>query len=142
MDKVRLNNFILWCKGWYQPIKTDMDFIAQAQKSLVLDGYMSCNNPISISLNFIDELVEKKIIPPIKLNVWNQDINSYMNLYQLDYHNAMIFKIKNFFAFEFERGTIPLNPPIYNRTIYKLGFIGPKHMGNHGAILLYLFYLS
>ena len=61
MEKNRLNNFILWCKGWYQPIKTDMDFIVQAQKSLVLDGYMPCNNPISISLNFIDELVEKKI---------------------------------------------------------------------------------
>ena len=32
MDKARLNNFILWCKGWYQPTKTDMDFIIQAQK--------------------------------------------------------------------------------------------------------------
>ena len=64
MDKVRLNHFILWCKGWYQPIKTDMDFIVQAQKALVLDGYMPCNNPISISLIFIDELVEKKYYIP------------------------------------------------------------------------------
>ena len=81
MDKVRLNHFILWCKGWYQPIKTDADFITQAQKSLVLDGYMSCNNPIPISLNFIDELVEKNIISPIRLNVWSQEIYKYMNLY-------------------------------------------------------------
>ena len=137
MGKNRLNNFILWCKGWYQPISTDMDFIVQAQKSLVLDGYLPCNNPISISLNFIDELVEKNIISPIKLNIWNQDINSYMNLYQLDYHNAMIFRIKNFFAFEFEHGTLPLNPPVYNRATYKLGFIGPKHMGNSYKMLTY-----
>lgn len=137
MNKVRLNNFILWCKGWYQPIKTDIDFIAQAQKSLVLDGYSHCNNPISISLIFIDELVEKGIISPIKLNIWNQEINRYMNLYQLDYHNAIMFKIKTFFAFEIEQNTISLIPPIYNRTIYKLGFVGPKNMGNSYKMLTY-----
>ena len=104
-NKIRLNNFILWCKGWYQPINTDIDFIAQAQKSLILDGYLPCNNPISISLIFIDELVEKKIISPIRLHIWNQEINSYMNMYQLDYHNAMLFRIKNFFAFELEYRT-------------------------------------
>ena len=136
MDKVRLNNFILWCKGWYQPIKTDMDFIVQAQKSLVLDGYMPCN-PISISLNFIDELVEKNIISPIRLNIWNQEIYRYMYLYGLDYNNAIMFKIKNFFAFEIERNTYSLNPPVYNRTTYKLGFIGPKHMGNSYKMLTY-----
>ena len=129
-NKIRLNNFILWCKGWYQPIKTGMDFVTQAQKSLVLDGYLSCNNPISISLIFIDELVEKNIISPIKLNIWNQEINKYMNLYQLDYHNAIMFMIKNFFAFDFERGTLPLNPPVYNRATYKLGFIAPRYFGN------------
>lgn len=51
-NKVRLNNFILWCKDWYQPIKTDMDFITQARKALVLDGYLPCNNPIAILLIF------------------------------------------------------------------------------------------
>ena len=137
MDKVRLNNFILWCKGWYQPITTNMDFITQAQKALVLDDYMPCNNPISISLIFIDELVEKNIIPPIKLNVWNQEITKYRNLYQLDCNNAVMFKIKNFFAFEIERDTLSLNPPVYNRTTYKLGFIGPKHMGNSYKMLTY-----
>ena len=134
-NKVRLNNFILWCRGWYQPIRTDMDFIAQAQKSLVLDSYMPCNNPISISLIFIDELVEKNIIPPIKLNIWNQEIDSYMNLYQMDYHNAMMFKIKNFFAFEIEQDVLLLNPPVYNRNTYKLGFVGFKHMGNSYKML-------
>ena len=137
MEKIRLNNFILWCKGWYQPTKPDMDFVAQAQKSLVLDGYLSCNNPISISLIFIDELVEKNIISPIKLHTWNEEINKYMNLYQLDYHNAVMFKIKNFFAFEIERYTLILHPPVYNRTTYKLGFIGPQHMGNSYKMLTY-----
>lgn len=137
MYKTRLNNFILWCKGWYEPIKTNIDFVTQAQKILVLDGYLPCNNPISISLIFIDELVEKSVISPIKLNTWNQEINKYMNLYQLDYHNAIIFKIRNFFAFEIDRDTLPINAPVYNRTTYKLGFIGPKYMGNSYKMLTY-----
>ena len=36
MDKVRLNNFILWCKNWYQPIDKKMSAIKQAKKILVL----------------------------------------------------------------------------------------------------------
>ena len=48
MDKVRLNNFILWCKNWYQPIDKEMDIITQAKKILSLDGYTSINNPIYI----------------------------------------------------------------------------------------------
>ena len=27
MDNFRLNNFILWCKNWYQPIDNRMDMI-------------------------------------------------------------------------------------------------------------------
>lgn len=135
--KVRLNNFILWCKGWYLPIKVDMDLITQAQKILVLDGYPPCNDPIFISLNFIDELVEKNIISPIRLNIWNQEINKYMNLYKLDYHKAVLFRINIFFAFEIEKDTLSLNAPIYNRNIYKLGFIGPKCMGNSYKMLTY-----
>ena len=67
MDKVKLNNFILWCKNWYQPMDKKMDIITQAKKILVLDEYLPCNNPISIALIFIDELVEKGIIKPISL---------------------------------------------------------------------------
>lgn len=54
MDKFKLNNFILWCKNWYQPIDSRMNVVTQAQKILTLDGYLSCNNPIYITLNYID----------------------------------------------------------------------------------------
>ena len=54
-NKIRLNNFILWCKGWYQSINRD-DVLNDARKILTLDGYLSCNNPINISLNYIDTL--------------------------------------------------------------------------------------
>ena len=135
MDKVRLNNFILWCKNWYQPINYDIDIITEAQKILTLDNYLSCNNPISIALTFIDELVEKEIIKPIRLQVWNEEINKYQLMYGYDYQSALMYRIKNFFAFECSK--LPLTPPVYSRDVYKLGFIGPSHMGNSYKMLNY-----
>lgn len=135
MDKVRLNNFILWCKNWYQPIDNKMDIITQANKILTLDGYLSCNNPISIVLMFIDELVEKEIIKPIRLHVWNGSIIVGMATYNLTYDESLLHIIKNFFKFECDK--LPLTPPVYSRKVYKLGFIGPRYMGNSYKMLNY-----
>lgn len=135
MDEVRLNNFILWCKNWYQPIDNKMDIITQAKKILTLDDYLSCNNPISIALIFIDELVEKEIIKPVSLFVWNEEINEYKLLCECDYQSALMYKIRNFFAFECNK--LQLTPPVYSRKVYKLGFIGPHYMGNSYKMLNY-----
>ncbi len=135
MDKVRLNNFILWCKNWYEPIDNRMDIIAQAQKILTLDGYMSCNNPITIALIFIDELVQKEIIKPISLFVWNDEINKYKFVCECDYNSALMYRIKNFFAFECRK--LQLTPPVYSRDVYKLGFVGPRYLGNSYKMLNY-----
>ena len=128
MDKVRLNHFILWCKNWYEPIDNRVDIITQARKILTLDGYISCNNPIAISLNYIDDLVKDGIIQPIKLMIWNAEIVKYMSIYNFNYNEALLYRIRNFFSFECDK--LPLNPPIYSRKIYKLGFIAPTHFGN------------
>lgn len=128
MDKVRLNNFILWCKNWYQPIDNRMNIIAQAQKILTLDDYISCNNPIYIALNYIDELVDKGVAKPIRLSVWNADIVKDMSMYNMNYHEALLYRIRNFFAFECPK--LKLTQPSYSRRVYKLGFIPPKYFGN------------
>ena len=133
MDKVRLNNFILWCKNWYQSIDKKMDIITQAKKILVLDGYMPNNVPIPIVLLFIDELVEKGIIKPISLFVWNDEINKYKFVYECDYQSALMYRIKNFLAFECNK--LPLMPPVYSRELYKLGFVGPRYMGSSYKML-------
>ena len=133
MDKVRLNNFILWCKNWYQPIDKKMDIITQAKKILVLDEYLSCNNPISIALIFIDELVENGIISPIRLQVWNEDIIRNMGTFNISYNEALLYRVKNFFAIECD--SLPLIPPVYSRELYKLGFVGPRCMGSSYKML-------
>lgn len=42
-----------------------------------------------------------------------------------------------FFSFEVGRSDFNLNPPVYNRKVYKLGFVGPSHMGNSYKMLNY-----
>jgi hypothetical protein len=128
MDKVRLNHFRLWCKNWYQSIDSRVDIITEARKILTLDGYLSCNNPIAITLNYIDDLVKDGIIQPIRLIKWNEEIVRYMSMYDFNYNEALLYRIRNFFAFECNK--LPLNPPIYSRKIYKLGFIAPTNFGN------------
>jgi hypothetical protein len=128
MKKVRLNNFILWCKGWYESVNDEMDIITEARKILTLDDYLSCNNPISIALCYIDELVGKGVIKPMRLLVWNEEIVKYMSMYNVNYNEALLYRIRNFFAFECDK--LPLNPPIYSRKLYKMGFVTPKHFGN------------
>lgn len=130
MDKVRLNHFILWCKNWYQPVNDKRDMLKEAQQILCLDGYLKCNNPISIVLNHIDELVEKGEIKPIRLDLWNSEIVKYMSWYNFDYQTALIYRLRNFFAFEVDSKLFNLTPPVYSRELFKLGFIAPRHFGN------------
>lgn len=135
MDKVRLNNFILWCKNWYQPVDNKMNIIEQAKKILTLDEYLPNNNPISIALIFIDKLVEKGIIKPISLFVWNDEIVKCMSIYNINYNEALLYRIRNFFAYECPK--LILTQPFYSRKVYKLGFIGPHYMGNSYKMLNY-----
>lgn len=128
MDKVRLNHFILWCKNWYEPIDTKVDLFKQAQTILVLDGYNSFCEPVSVSLNYIDDLVKDGTIKPIRLMEWNAEIVNTMCSRNVDYYEALLYRIRNFFAFECTK--LPLVPPIYSRKIYKLGFIAPTYFGN------------
>ena len=48
--KNRLNNFILWCKGWYESIDSNADIFDEAVIALKLDDYVLCsrNNVIGI----------------------------------------------------------------------------------------------
>jgi hypothetical protein len=130
MNNVRLNHFILWCKGWYQPINDRREMLKEAQQILCLDGYLECNNTISIVLNYIDVLVEKGEIKPIRLDLWNNEIVKYMNWYKLDYQTSLIYRLRNFFAFEVDAKLFNLTPPIYSRKLFKMGFVAPSHFGN------------
>ena len=135
MDKVRLNNFILWCKNWYLPVDNRMNIIEQAQEILTLDDYLPCNDPIRIALRYIDDLVDKGVISPIRLLEWNEEIIKYVSYYGVTYNEAVLYKIKNFFAFDCAK--LPLTPPVYSRKLYKMGFAAPTQFGNSYKLINY-----
>lgn len=135
MEKARLNHFILWCKNWYEPVNKKEDILTQAQKILVLDGYLICNLPIVIALNYIDELVDKEVIKPIRLAIWNREIMEYMIFHNMNYDEALLYKIRSIFAFDCTN--LSITPPVYSRKLYKMGFVAPKHFGNSYKLINY-----
>lgn len=131
-ENVRLNNFILWCKGWYEPVSREMDIYSQVRLALKLDGYdrlKTDDNAISIINIFIDDMVESKIIKPIRLHWLYSEILKFEG-YGATRSDALIIALRNYFAYNIDRDTVILRPPIYNRSVYKLGFTAPKHFGN------------
>jgi hypothetical protein len=140
MDKIRLNNFILWCKGWYQPINKDMSIFEQAKAALYLDDYVCIqnnNDVLNIIMIFIDDLVDAKLIKPFRLQIFYNKVKSNKYWYNLTDEEALLWTIRNYFSFEVGRSDFNLNPPVYSRGVYKLGFVGPSHMGNSYKMLNY-----
>lgn len=139
--KSRLNHFILWCKGWYQSLDNNEDIFESAAKALKLDGYdlIQKQYVIPIVLNYIDELVDKDSeisnLNYLRMYNWNNEISRMMTLYNSDYNVALMYVIKNFFQFEITRKHLSLEPPIYSRKIFNMGFMGPKHLGNSYKML-------
>lgn len=140
MENLRLNNFILWCKGWYRPVKDELPIFEQAKKALYLDGYEFItheNNVLEIITSFVDDLVESKTIKPIKTQIIFQKINYYKYYYKSTDNEALLWFFHDYFAYELTSKELKLNPPIYNRSLFKLGFKGPTDMGNSYKMLNY-----
>lgn len=150
----RLNHFILWCKGWYQeaPIITTNyeEFIKSKNRNrtsfdmvkeiLKLDGYMfvrTNSDVLSILLNYIDDLVDKGILSgnnELRMLNWNSNIQKYMS-YNNDYETSVLRTIHDLFAYSISSEDFELSPPVYNKKVYKMGFVGPRHLGNSYKML-------
>ena len=141
----RLNNFILWTKGWYRhPRYTKKEDIIKNSKRtdfddvkmiLKLDGYDVKKNSdvLKILLNYIDDLNDMGItsgMSELRMFVWNSNIEKYMNWTRGDYERSLLSVIREFFAYSITKEHIKLNPPIYSRKLYKMGFVAPTHLGN------------
>lgn len=140
MEGLRLNNFILWCKGWYRPVKDELPIFEQAKIALYLDGYEFIkheNDVLNIITSFVDDLVESKTIKPIKIQTIFQKINYYKYWFRRNENGALLLFFHDYFAYELTREELKLNPPIYNRRLFKLGFKGPHNLGNSYKMLNY-----
>ena len=140
MENLRLNNFILWCKGWYRPVKDELPIFEQAKIALRLDGYELIkheNDVLNIVTLFVDDLVESKTIRPFKTQILFQEINRYKYWYNATDNEALLWFFHDYFAYELTKKELKLNPPIYNRRLFKLGFKGPHNLGNSYKMLNY-----
>jgi hypothetical protein len=138
MENLRLNNFILWCKGWYWPVKYELPIFEQAKKALYLDGYEFItheNNVLEIITSFVDDLVESKTIKPIKTQIIFQKINYYKYYYKSTDNEALLWFFHDYFAYELTSKELKLNPPTYNRRLFKLGFRGSSNIGDSYKML-------
>lgn len=121
-----LNHFVLYCKGWYEPVDKNMSKIDFISKILSLDGYIFAR-----SLSEILNLLFAKIDV---YNEWLKDHNySYMDfqrfylqskdnarLYDCSLEEAMLITIRHFFHTK-SREEIVLQAPVYSRKLYKNG---------------------
>ena len=129
----KLNHFILWCKGWYEPIDETVGLQEQVCEILKLDGYTLCRpkDVIGIVSRYVDELIDTGVISSrdyyFRMEIWNQTVWNNMNLYDLDFKSTVLLNFKRYFAYHF-KGT--LDPPTYSRRLYKMGFVAPSHFGN------------
>ena len=128
----RLNNFILWCKGWYESVNNEMDIFDETLIALKLDGYefATKNHVLGIILNRLDEMIDEKIIDALRISRLHKSISENMHFYELDYNEALAYTIMSLFKYELTKDNITLNPPVYSRKLYKMGFVAPSILGN------------
>lgn len=133
------DNFILWCKGWYQFVdkdkgKTYQDFLINgAMMSINLDA----KNILGWEIKNNNDLLQILLINFNRYNDWCKThgyhyldirtffINFYENKqrYNLNDTASVICTIKSFFVGVY-KDNLNLDKPIYNRKLYKYGFVG------------------
>lgn len=136
--KNRLNHFTLWCKNWYKSTADKEDLFVSARRALFLDGYEFCKTDadtlciISVFLDDYNDWLMRNSKNPhtvIRLHNFIMEIETYMNRYECDYQHALLHVYRNIFAFNIKSDTITIEKPVYNRKLFKHGFIGSHKTG-------------
>lgn len=129
---IKLNHFILWCKGWYIPVKDDEDRFETLRKVLYLDGYHFITNKydvMSVVLNFFDEFLSKN---DMTLTIYRLycDVARDIRYYDYDFEEALILAIKSYLCYNVTSDVFIIEKPVYSRKLYRFGLKSPSHFGN------------
>ena len=116
VNTCRLNHFVLWCKGWYEPVGTrdvaryedlkkfpERDDFENLIQILKLDGYLFVRNKqdvLSIVLSFMDELMEQnpsvRKLGALRMTVWHGAIQEKMEWTKGDFERSLLLVVKDF----------------------------------------------
>ena len=130
----RLNNFILWCKGWYNPTYDEMNEFDMAKLALELDEYICCRSNadvLTIVTNFIDEFNEYRISTNkahLTHRLLLDGMYRYMR-YGFSYDESILLTYRDFLAFDCTNKDIALQPPVYSKKLRKKGFVHENKIG-------------
>ena len=128
-NKVRLNNFILWCKGWYRPINEGEYIFKTIKNVLKLDGYELVKSKwdcMDIIVIFLEDFIrENPNFTKMRMYSLHKEMSKYMNTYKYSYEESLLMVIRDFFAFSVTSKHIELTPPVYSRKLHKMGLAAP-----------------
>lgn len=121
-----ISNFVLYSKGWYQPVNKGEDEFAFIKKILALDDYPFLTNEQDVVLFLLSKVDDyNEYINRVKfngrilrLNIFESETNRYMITFGYNRQMAQIAAIKSFFL---GIADIKLQKPIFNRKLYKKG---------------------
>lgn len=123
-----LNNFVLFSKGWYRSVESEIDAFQVYKRILEMDDhpYVTCMNDVIQILmteftSFNDFCKEHKRFHFTILTFFNR-VNDLIAFYKLDFQVAIVEVIRSFFR-DAEGSLINLKPPHYDRKLYKKGIM-------------------
>lgn len=138
----RLNNFILFSKGWYESVDKKLPRIELYKKLLKLDGYdfiQSYQDVISIILIQFDEY-NKFLIKNGKQTLdfyqFFKFTNDNMYVYGMSYEEAIISVILTYFR-EMSSEFVIIEKPVYNRKLFKFGIKFSTFFGKYKIGMTY-----
>lgn len=108
--QTRVKYFALWCKGWIDPVTTEMDLYEQARTCLILDKYYPCTlgDIICIGItNMEDYLKENDIYFP--LLTYTFQIQKNMIDHNTDFMGGIFWTIRDFFRYHVSGEGLDLN---------------------------------
>lgn len=118
----KLNNFVLWCKGWYTPIDKEMNIWDQLRLMLILDGYgfiKSRKDILAICLSYFSEYCDKMreinhFVLCSRIDYFLSEVGKNKHFYSLDDETAIIYTLKH--AFYCDNKLDLIGPVIYNKS--------------------------
>ena len=108
--QTKLKYFALWCKGWIDPVTTEMDIFEQARNCLVLDEYYpsTLGDIIGIGItNMEDYLKENDIYFPFL--AYTGEIQKNMIDHKTDFMGGVFWTIRDFFKYRVDGKGLDLN---------------------------------
>ena len=108
--KTRLNYFALWCKGWIDPVTTEIGEYEQARNCLILDEYYpsTLGDIIGIGITYMEDYLKGNDIY-FSFLAYTDEIQKSMIDHKTDFMGGVFWTIRDFFRYRVSGAGLDLN---------------------------------